>query len=221
MAATISISYYSSWYIFSGTNPTSWTQTYLYAVQWESPSLILIVINFIILITGLTLFLIGFITFLKEKQKKKNFIIKTGIYKILRHPQNLGIIIFFLSFAIYFQIFRDIGIRLGDLLSWGLFTMLISLESLYEEWVLYKTYNTQFLEYLDETSKFYGKLLLKSKNEENPYNIKRYFIGKMIIIPLIFALYVLIWYILYKLLNEYFILFRVPPYLPFGYTVPE
>ena len=99
--------------------------------------------------------------------------------------------------------------------------MLISLESLYEEWKLKKSYGNQFLEYLDETSRFYGKLLLRSKNEEENYNIKRYFIGKLIVIPLVFAFYVLIWFILYKFCNHLFISLRVPPYLPFGYTIPK
>lgn len=114
MVVIIGINLYFSWLII-GFNFTSW----MWAYYLIPPILIPLVISIEILLFcfGLTLFLISLITMVKKKIEEDH-LIQTGIYKYIRHPQNLGIIIMALPFTLYIPGFEDIGIRMGDIASW-------------------------------------------------------------------------------------------------------
>ena len=157
MAFFIGFDVYFSWQII-GYNFTNWTWAY-YLIP---PILVPIIISIEILLFcfGLGLFLIGFITMVKKKIQEDH-LIQTGIYKYIRHPQNLGIIIMLFPFTLYVPGFEDIGIRMGDIASWMFFTLFLCFYSYHEEWRLAKKYNKEYLEYYKITGFFIPKIKRK------------------------------------------------------------
>ena len=154
MVIFIGFDVYFSWRII-GYNFTDWTWAY-YLIP---PILIPFIISIEILLFcfGLGLFLIGFITMVKKKIQEDH-LIQTGIYKYMRHPQNLGIIIMLFPFTLYVPGFEDIGIRMGDIASWMFFALFLCFYSIYEEWRLSKKYNKEYLEYYKITGFFIPKI---------------------------------------------------------------
>ncbi len=131
---------------------------------------------------GLGLLLSGLFTLVKEKIKGVG-LVKTGIYKYFRHPQNLGIVLMVLPFAIYVPGFRDIGIRMGEIASWLYFAFFMCLYSFYEEWRLSRKYENEYLEYYGKTGHFIPKI--KDKKTETPPRIN--FLKKILITVLVYV----------------------------------
>ena len=93
---------------------------------------ILLVIELLLIIIGLILLVWGLIQIAEAKLKKKG-LVTGGIYRHIRHPQHLGIIIMSFAFALYVPGTEDLGIRVGEILSWSLFSFIQFLLSDYEE----------------------------------------------------------------------------------------
>ena len=117
--------FYISWHLI-GYSFTSWTWFYYLIPPGLIPFYIFIEIT--LFCFGLGLFLTGLITFLREKIHGVN-LVQAGIYKYIRHPQNLGIIIMVFPFTLYVPEFHDIGIRMGEIASWMFFTFFMCLYS--------------------------------------------------------------------------------------------
>ena len=96
-----------------------------------------------------------------KKKIEEDHLIQTGIYKYMRHPQNLGIIIMLFPFTLYVPGFEDLGIRMGEIASWMFFALFLCLYSYYEEWRLSKKYNKEYLEYYKITGFFIPKIKRK------------------------------------------------------------
>ena len=200
MVVIIGINVYFSWLII-GYNFTNWTWAY-YLIP---PILIPIIISIEILLFcfGLGLFLIGLITMVK-KNIEEDHLIQTGIYKYIRHPQNLGIIIIAFSFTLYVPGFEDIGIRMGDIASWMFFALYLCLYSYYEEWCLSKKCNKEYLEYYKIT----GFFIPKFKRNKNKSLIKIDFRKKILIATLQFLVSIVIFSIFVQLSLNVLVLYR-------------
>ena len=139
--------YYISWNLL-GPTFASWKWYYYLIPDGFLP--LYIFIEIIIFSFGLDLFLTSFITFVREKFAGAK-LVRSGIYKYIRHPQNLGIIILVLPFSLYIPGFHDIGIRMGDIASWLLFSFFLCCCSYYEEWRLLVRYTGLFSAYVNAT----------------------------------------------------------------------
>jgi len=152
---------YLSW-ILIGANKSYWTWGYFLIPPEILP--ILISIELILFIGGLILLSKGLYDIIASRIKNKN-IMQKGFYKVIRHPQHLGIILLSLPFALYVPCCADIGIRVGELFSWGFFASLLWLYSHVEEWRLIKKNKENFAEYY-RTTGFFFPYLSKTRNKE-------------------------------------------------------
>jgi len=127
------------------------------------PINLLLWIELVTFIFGFGLFLLGLIHLVKAKIEKVE-IVQTGLYKHIRHPQNLGIILFSLPFCLYVPIFGDSGLKVGDIFSWLLFFLLIVIYSDFEELHMAKKYPDKYRRYRANTG-FFIPRILKTKNK--------------------------------------------------------
>ena len=180
--------FYISWLII-GYNFTSWTWYYYLIPPGLLPFYIFIEIT--IFCFGFGLFLMGFITLLRGKIHGVN-LVRSGIYKYIRHPQNLGIIMIVFPFTLYVPGFHDIGIRMGEIASWMLFTFFLCFYSYYEEWRLLKRYDRFFSDYYNTTGFMTPKIF---RNRENSLTLGRILLK----VGISFAAFVLVFVLFYSL----------------------
>lgn len=191
---------YLSWFFF-GYNFTSWTWYYYIISEEIIPYLI--AIEIIIIGIGLGIFLTGLVTLVIGKKREEN-IIQWGIYKYIRHPQNLGILIMVFPFALYIPGFEDIGIRVGEIVSWSLFAFFLCLLSFYEEWRLMKENNNEFLKYYASTGFFLPKFKYVKDQSPTPIN----FLKKIIILCIGFIVLVSIYYLIVQFFLDELVAYR-------------
>ncbi len=129
-------------------------------------------IELVIFMCGFGLFLLGLIHLVKAKKEKIN-IVQTGLYKYIRHPQNLGIIIFSFPFCLYVPFLGDSGVKVGDIISWTLFFLLIIIYSDIEEIQMAKRYPDEYKLYRSTTG-FFIPRIIKTKKERANMEIKHY-----------------------------------------------
>lgn len=193
---------YSSWIIFQSWEAGSWVDSWIVIFSWDSSFRvdILLIIEIIIFIVGLLLFFWGLIHLVKGKKIGLD-IVQTGPYKLIRHPQNLGILIMLFPFALYTPSFIGGGIRIGDILSWTLFFLLMIFISDFEEYRLKEKFPEEFQNYRVKTGFIFPKLRNKEINQVNDqknYYLKRY--GFLILGYVIFIL--ITYFIVQDLLNK-------------------
>jgi len=181
---------YISWSLIG--NP-QWMWDY-YLIPSHSLTLV-ISIEALLFCFGFGLLLSGLITLVKGKIKGVG-LVRTGIYKYIRHPQNLSIVLMVLPFALYVPGFKDIGIRMGEIASWLYFAFFMCLYSFYEEWRLVKKYGNGYLEYYRKTGHFIPKIK-REKTEPSP---KINFLKKILITVLLY----LFFYFLFDLIIRLF-----------------
>jgi len=129
-------------------------------------------IELVIFVCGFGLFLLGLIHLVKAKKEKID-IVQTGLYKYVRHPQNLGIIIFSFPFCLYVPFLGDTGIKVGDIISWTLFFLLIIIYSDIEEIHVAKRYPDEYRLYRSTTG-FFIPRIIKTKKDRANLEIKHY-----------------------------------------------
>jgi len=173
---------YISWkifYLWSGRGSFGWWFDAWFLI---SPSnafyiLLLLIIEITIFIVGFILFISGLLHLTKGNKNKIN-IVQTGPYKLVRHPQNLGILIMVFPFTLYIPGFNDLGIRIGDLLSWTLFSLIMINYSDLEEIRLRKKFPEEFKNFRANTGFFIPKLYHKRRKQaqyKKKFYLKRYF----------------------------------------------
>ncbi|MFW9968852.1 MAG: methyltransferase family protein [Candidatus Odinarchaeota archaeon] len=186
MLFVIAWNLYISWYII-GPNLTDWTW-YYYLIP---PNLVnlFIGVEIVIFCVGLGLFLIGLITMIQKKVGNVK-LIESGIYRYIRHPQNIGIIIMAFPFTLYVPGFEDLGIRMGEIASWLIFAFLISLYSYYDEWRLLKHYNNLFIEYYKRTGFFIPKFIKRRRKHLTLENLRlKIFVAIIVFILILVSFY--------------------------------
>lgn len=115
---------------------------------------LMVIIIVLIFLFGLILFLISLAQLVYGLRKKQS-LVQVGIYKYIRHPQNLGIIIMVLSYALY-------AYRIGDLVSWVQFFFLMIIYSDNGDILLKKKYPEQFQQYYQNTGYMFPKLFSRN-----------------------------------------------------------
>ena len=167
-----------------------WLNTYLNNPFFSSD--LWFFLKVMILIIGLVLFVI-YLTTLVIRISKDVGLVQNRIYKHLRHPQNLAIII------MAFPLFLFHGFRLGDFVSWIQFIFLMIIYSDIGDIKLKKKYPEEFQTYYENTGFFLPRIL--------PYRISYYFsavYNKKFRYPLLLSIYILCIYILYQLYLVYY-----------------
>ncbi len=179
---------YISWYIFLSTPTNMWAEM-IYVLP---PKLYVFKIIFciLIIITGIYLLIRGLIELVIDRKNDIN-ISKNGLYKYIRHPQNLGIILISLFFVLWTQF------RVGDFLSWLLFTLIIIIWSDLEEMKLVKTYPEEYTEYRKTTGFFFPRIIEKRKHRSTDW---KYYLFRYLIFICIYSIIVVAMY----LITQYF-----------------
>jgi len=158
---------YSSWRILTliigETSYYNYLNSWFEIYPWETFLIFnLIVIEIIIFLIGFGIFLSALITMIITRRKGED-IIQKGLYSFIRHPQNLGIIIFSIPLILYIPGFGDLGIRIVDILSWILFTMIIVVISDLEEIRMKQKFGQDYEDFIIKTGYFLPKLLKHRK----------------------------------------------------------
>jgi len=185
-------SFRTSWYladptIFNKDIRVVWLNTWLHY-----PNLTLEVFTFIkiaILIIGIIIFIISLFQLIFYNKKQRG-LVQQGIYRYIRHPQNLSIIIMALPLFLY----GYGGFRMGDFVSWVQFIFLMIIYSDFGDIKLKKKYPEEFQLYYEYSGFFLPRIL--------PYRISHYFsavYNKKFRYPLLLSIYILCIYILYQL----------------------
>lgn len=156
--------YLISWNIFRFFSPINFSEMWIVLkFSTNEPGvIILIVFEFILFITGLVLFVWGLVTIVKTILKREG-LAKRGPYKFLRHPQHLGIILMSFVVSLFVPWTTDLGIRVGEILSWSLFSLILILWSYYEEWKLTKKFGEKYNQYRSETGAFTPRIFTRNK----------------------------------------------------------
>jgi len=179
-----------SWYladpsIFSKALVVCWLNSYLdisffFTDNWRYVKAMIFVIGLILFIISLAHLVIGI--------RKNSGLVQNRIYKHIRHPQNLSIII------MAFPLFLLHGFRLGDFVSWVQFIFIMIIYSDIGDIKLKKKYPKEFQLYYEKSGFFLPRVL--------PYRISYYFsavYNKKFRYPLLLSIYILCIYILYQL----------------------
>lgn len=195
------LSFYDiSWYladpsIFNKDIRFVWLNTYLY---YPSISIkVFIFIKIAVFVIGIIIFIISLFQLIFYNKKQRG-LVQQGIYRYIRHPQNLAIIIMvFPKFLIH-------GVRMGDIVSWVQFTYLMIIYSDFGDIKLKKKYPEQFQYYYEHTGFMFPRIV--------QFRITKFYsaiYNKKVRYPLIFFLYIL----------TIFILYQIYLVLPFVWTV--
>ena len=179
-----------SWYladpsIFSKALQVCWLNSYydhsfFFTDTWRNVKAMIFVIGLILFIISLACLVIGI--------RKNSGLVQNRIYKYIRHPQNLSIII------MAFPLFLLHGFRLGDFVSWVQFIFIMIIFSDIGDIKLKKKYPKEFQLYYENSGFFLPRVL--------PYRISNYFsavYNKKFRYPLLLSIYILCIYILYQL----------------------
>jgi protein-S-isoprenylcysteine O-methyltransferase Ste14 len=194
--------WYFSWFLFgTGDSLNSWALYYFLIPNNKIATWI--VFEIIIFCIGVGIFLTGLISMILGK-KRGDALIITGIYKYIRHPQIFGIIIFTFPCMLYIPGFEDLGIRMGDILSWSCFAFLQILSSFFEEKYLIKRFPAEFLEYYLNTGFFFPKLRKKKSDIPKSINYNKKFFFSIVF----FIIYIIIFRNLMLIFSSSLILFR-------------
>jgi protein-S-isoprenylcysteine O-methyltransferase Ste14 len=165
---------FSSWWLFYiyGSN-LSWLNKWVY-LRYLTDTLgvkILFVVEILLFVIGVGLFLWGVIQIASARIKKEG-LVTSGLYKYIRHPQLLGLIIMGFSVTLYIPGTEDFGIKAGEIVSWSFFSLILFLWSDFEERQLAKKFGEEFVEYRSRTGSFLPKIFYKEKKRKSFYEIK-------------------------------------------------
>lgn len=167
--------YFTSWrlfyYFFGG--DVGWFNMWLimYQVGFTPGIITLLVVEALIFVFGLVLFLWGVIQIARVRIKQEG-LVTTGLYKYIRHPQLLGLIIMGFALSLYLPGTEDQGIKVGEIISWSFFTVILFLWSDFEDRQLVKKFGDEFVEYHSITGSFLPRILNKSKEQRKFHEIK-------------------------------------------------
>ena len=166
---------YISWKFFSFFNINDFGDYWLGLKYLSHPPgvITLIVFEFIIFIIGLFLLLWGLFS-LATTILKKVGLAKSGPYRLIRHPQHLGIILMSFSVSLYIPWTRDVGIRIGEVFSWSLFAFILVIWSEYEEWRLERKFGEEYIQYRSKTGAFFPKIFNRNNERKGFYDLNRW-----------------------------------------------
>lgn len=158
---------YTSWYLFGMGNMYSliWFNGWILLGFHEgllAATIIVIILESLVFVLGCYLIVSG-IVHLASGRKEGMSLIESGPYKFIRHPQHLGIILISLPFALYIPWSNDLGIRIGEILSWSLSCVILFIISEIEEVRITQKLKEEYLNYKQRTGFILPKI---RRNEE-------------------------------------------------------
>ncbi len=175
---------------------TIWLNTYLHCSFVYSEAFL--ITKTIIFLVGLVLFAVSIAQLVYWLNKEKK-IVRQGIYKYIRHPQNLSIIIMIFPFFIFY------GVRIGDIVTWVQFIFLMIIYSDFEDLRLNKKYPYEFQNYYKNSGFVLPKFVsLKFLDSLSIFKNKKL---RYIILFLIYILTIIILYAFYLILPFYLLTF--------------
>ena len=190
--------YRISWFFadpttFSKDLVTCWLNSYLdisffFSNNWRYVKAMIFVIGLIPFVISLVWLVIGI--------RKNSGLVQNRMYKHMRHPQNLSIII------MAFPLFLYLGFRMGDFVSWVQFIFIMIIFSDIGDIKLKKKYPKEFQLYYEKSGFFFPRII--------PYRIGHYFsatLNKKFRYPLLLLIYILCIFTLYQI-------FLVLPFFP-------
>jgi protein-S-isoprenylcysteine O-methyltransferase Ste14 len=171
-----------SWKVvfFFNTENWGWSWIVLQGTEYTPGVIVLIVFEFLLFLIGLVLIVYGIVS-LANSILKKESLVKKGSYRLIRHPQHLGLILISLSLSLFVPWSTDLGIRFGDILSWSVFSIILFFWSDYEEWKLIKKLGDDYVEYRLNTGMFFPKLFSTHRKVED-YKKIRYWVRYPLVI---------------------------------------
>ena len=182
---------FTSWWLLAFLGNRNWFNGWIELEQFTPGVITLVVFEFLIFLFGFVLFTWGII-YLAKIIFKKEGLAKGGPYKLIRHPQHLGLILMTFSLSLYVPWTTDAGIRIGEVLSWSLFSLILFLWSDYEERRLFRKFGEEYIQYRSKRGVFLPRIFNKAKERKNFYEItywKRYlftFLGYVGFIVIVF-----------------------------------
>ena len=159
---------FTSWWIFAFLGQKDWMLGVIFV---NETMITLIVIEIIVFGIGLCLFVWGVILIAKARINKTG-LVKTGPYKYIRHPQHLGIIMMSLCISLYIPWSNDEFIRIGEIISWSFFSLVLIIMSDFEEKNLTKTFKDEFNQYRKSTGFFFPRIIRINKERKTIHEIK-------------------------------------------------
>ena len=159
---------FTSWWIFAFLGEKDWM---LGVISTNDTMIALIVIELIIFGVGLCLFVWGVILIAKARINKTG-LVKTGPYKFIRHPQHLGIMLMSLCISLYIPWTIDEFIRIGEIVSWSFFSLILIIMSDFEDKKLAKIFGEEFNQYRKSTGFFFPRIIRKDKERKTIHEIK-------------------------------------------------
>lgn len=175
---------------------TIWLNTYLHCSFVYSEAFL--ITKTIIFLVGLILFAVSIAPLVYWLKKEKQ-IVRQGIYKYIRHPQNIAIIIMIFPFFIFY------GVRIGDIVTWVQFIFLMIIYSDFEDLRLNKKYPCEFQNYYENSGFVLPKFVsLKFLDSLSIFKNKKL---RYIILFLIYILTIIILYAFYLILPFYLLTF--------------
>jgi len=168
-----------------------WNLISLMYKGYPSSIIALLVFETLLIIIGGALFLWGLIHIAVTKVKKKG-LATTGIYKYIRHPQHLGLMLILFAFSLYIPETCDKGIYVHELLSWGLSALVMFFWSDLEDRHLAKKFGDEFDEYRRKTGSFFPRIIQRHKEKKSVSEInywKRYVLTLFVFVCFVLFLY--------------------------------
>ncbi|MCK4567134.1 MAG: hypothetical protein KAU48_07480 [Candidatus Thorarchaeota archaeon] len=146
--------WYSAWFLIGFIFPFSplWGGLWL-PISNPLIALLVFIIGGTVFFVGLTLFIRALVDMIRNISSGIPFV-TSGLYRWVRHPQHLGIIMFLLPLALFNISCTEYwtGIRPGDLLSWSLVSFILVIVADIEEIGLAKRFGPEYADYCNKTS---------------------------------------------------------------------
>jgi protein-S-isoprenylcysteine O-methyltransferase Ste14 len=171
---------------------TTWLNSYLYSSFVYSEAFL--ITKTVISLVGLVLLVVS-IAQLVYCLKKEKLLVRKGIYKYIRHPQNLAVLIITLPFFIFN------GVRIGDIVTWVQFFFLMIIYSDFEDLRLCKKYPNEYHDYYKNSGFFLPRIV--SSKRLNTLSILKNKKLRYIVLFLIYILTIIILYAFYLILPFY------------------
>jgi hypothetical protein len=140
-------------------------------ISVDETMIALIVIEFLIFSIGLMLFVWGVILIARARLKNAG-LVTTGPYRLIRHPQHLGLILMSLCISLYIPWSQDTFIRIGEIVSWSFFSLVLIIMSDFEDKKLAKKFGEEFHQYRSHTGFFFPRILHRDKTRKTIFEIK-------------------------------------------------
>jgi protein-S-isoprenylcysteine O-methyltransferase Ste14 len=150
--------WYSAWYVVGLIFPFSelWTGLWI-PIKDMSLAISIWAIEFCVFCVGIGYFIWALKELTSKRAlEKKNFLVTTGPYQLVRHPQHLGIAIALLPIALFNISYAPhwTGLRPGDIFAWSLVTFLLIVVSDIEEAGLLARFKDEYEKYCKRTPFF-------------------------------------------------------------------